>query len=395
MVTEEGAYRIPHLSPGEWRVSAEIPGGGRRAEGVAVLEPGLPETFLDLEFGGGLTLTGRVLLGSRPLVGAWVAVEGFNVDAEGSSAAGPEGRFRIDDLLEGTYRLSVVDLQSGFRHLEELSLSGNRDILIAPETGGLAGQVLDASDASPLFGVSLSLQPAAGTGGLIEPHAGSTDSQGRFRFENVVKGAYRLVARKEGHATAELAAAVEAGSPRQDLELRLGPTRGLVLEVVSAASGSPDFIWAAAADGAGRVVGGGFVEATESGRFRLATVPEGSWEVHVTTQAAGLVTLPAQVPGPPLRVVLPPACRLEISVPALSDLPLLATVTLLDPEGRPYRFPASSERLESEWRFGGGKHVFRSLRPGTWTVRVGSPDGRSWSAQATVSPERVTELVLE
>ncbi|HEX5719673.1 MAG TPA: carboxypeptidase-like regulatory domain-containing protein, partial [Thermoanaerobaculia bacterium] len=49
-VMPDGSYRIDHVAPGEQRVTASLSGRARQAEGDVVLEPGVSEVRLDLEF---------------------------------------------------------------------------------------------------------------------------------------------------------------------------------------------------------------------------------------------------------------------------------------------------------------------------------------------------------
>ena len=99
-VDYQGSYRIDALPPGEWIVEAHLP-DNRRAVGRAQLAPGQAQASLDLEFGGGLTLSGVVLHGEQPVPGAMVTVRTSNDGLLHGARSGSDGRFRVEGLNAG------------------------------------------------------------------------------------------------------------------------------------------------------------------------------------------------------------------------------------------------------------------------------------------------------
>jgi uncharacterized GH25 family protein len=123
----QGSYRIASLSPGDWIVEAQLP-EGRRAVGRVRLAPGQTQASLDLEFGGGLTLSGVILQGQHPVAGAMVTVQASNGGLLHGARSGPDGRFRLEGLDAGPIEVVVVRGDAPFR--QPLDLSADREIVL-------------------------------------------------------------------------------------------------------------------------------------------------------------------------------------------------------------------------------------------------------------------------
>ena len=121
---------------------------------------------------------------------------------------------------------------------------------------------------------------------------------------------------------------VDGGAPPDEVEIRLDPTEGITVEALLASGQPPDHLQAAALDPAGKIVAGGVYPTGENGRTRLANVPAGSWQLLIVCDQSAPVAVAATVPGPALHVVLPPAGRLRVTVPALANDPATAHLTL-------------------------------------------------------------------
>lgn len=126
-VDYQGSYRIDALPPGEWTVEAHLP-DNRRAVGRAQLASGQAQASLDLEFGGGLTLSGIVLQGEHPVAGAMVTVQSPNSGLLQGARSGPDGRFRVEGLDAGPVEVVVLGRDAPFR--QPLDLSADREIVL-------------------------------------------------------------------------------------------------------------------------------------------------------------------------------------------------------------------------------------------------------------------------
>jgi 5-hydroxyisourate hydrolase-like protein (transthyretin family) len=390
----DGTYRVAGLGPGSWRVSAEIPGSGRRAEGSVTLGPGAEEATLDLDFGAGLTLSGRVTADGEPLAAVTVEVEGLERESRASVATDHAGAFAVESLEAGRYRLSVFG-GSGVLDEREIDLDDDREVEIRLRLGDVRGRVVDAADSSPVAGAEVRLDDQGETAAPWWRNDVRSDSAGSFALHGVPAGVHRLVAEKAGYApgTAQVEVGPEEGAER--VELRLTATAGLTLTVTTAAGAPVEAVRVALLDGAGRTVAAGSYLASEGGRVRISTAPPGAWTALVAAGDLAVVEVPVVVPGPPVAVSLPPGGRVAVTVPALAATSARATLTLARPDGRPFRIPYWADQLRSEWPLAGGEATVGGLEPGTWNLTVTAGDGRTWSGTATVTPGGTAEVSLE
>lgn len=388
-VDAEGLYRISHLPPGRWTVKAVVPDTSLHAEGVVNLEPGVPEVRLDLQLGGGRTLTGVVLSNGEPLAGATLLLAKPRTSSRQIVASDHQGGFRFGGLEDGVYDLDV-NTPRGAQHHESVEISGDREIRVELRTASLSGRVIDAADSSPVSGARISLRSQR-QGSLAPFEDATTDARGAFRLLEVGDGAWTVRATREGYAPAEREVRVD-GSP-ESLELRLEPTEGMTVEAVLATGQAPDRLQAAALDAGGKVVASGNYPTGENGRTRLSNVPPGSWQLVIGSDSSGTVTVPAVVPGPVIRVVLPPAGRLRIRVPALASGEVAGKVVLTGAGGL-YRGFDWDGSVKSEWELESGGIVLPQVPTGVWQVTARAADGHSWSGTATVTPGGVAEVVL-
>lgn len=392
MVRPDGSYRVENLSPGRRRIVAALPGGTRQAEGEVDLEPGVSEARLDLDFGGGVTLTGRVLRNGEPLSSAMVSLGGPGGGRWGQTDH--EGRFRFEGLEEGSYELAVTT-GGGTRHQEKVEVAEDRDVLIDLRTVAVSGRVTDSADRSPIAGAAVVLLPREGGGeaGRFFPVETSTDSRGVFRLLDVAEGAWKLRASQEGYATAEEEVQVEA-APVDGVELALQATEGVTLEVTLPNGRPPLEVRSAVLDPSGRMVSSGRHVVREGGRVRISSVAPGSWELVLDADGSAPVSLPVTAPGDAGRVVLATPGSLRVEVPALADGRVAGTVRLTDAAGRVFRALWGDEAMSDFTLLSGSRELPR-LPVGTWTLTATAADGRTWTGTATVTPAGKPVVKLE
>lgn len=393
-VTPDGGYRIDHVEPGEHRVTASLAGGSRQAEGQVTLEPGAPEARLDLEFSGGITLTGRVLRNGA-------AASGLNVMLSGAGLSGRhgdtdhQGRFRFEGLDSGSYELQVYGFNSGARHRETVDLSADRDVLVELQTVAVSGRVVDAADQAPIPNAQVILMAAQPDDTAPWQNSETTtDSRGVFRLRDVAEGSWKVRAVQAGYGPEEVDIQVDSGRAVDGLELSLEATEGILLEVLLPSGRPPDMVHTAVFDPAERVVSRGSFPTGEDGRVRVASVAPGTWELFVDADGAASVVVPVTAPGNAGRVVLPQAGGLNVKVPGLSQARVEATVKLTDASGKVYRVPWGGQVMK-DFDLRGGSRRFEKLAPGQWTVNVSATDGRTWTGSATVVPGGTAEVTLE
>jgi hypothetical protein len=388
LVKHDGAYEIPNLAPGDWSVSAQL--ADRRVQEHVRLEAGVEETVVDLEFGQGLTLTGQVLADGEPLIAARVALIGIELSVSRFGATDYRGEFLFGDLESGTYRLGVGG------HGEEIDLAGDQSILVEISTGRVSGRVIDDAVSEPLAGAAVTVEPLVEGQGWTSGSAprSTSDFDGRFLFDRVPEGAYRLIASKEGYASAEEMVDLTGSSASEELELRMTPTEGLVLQIEPVSGFLPPLIFAAVLDPEGRalVIERGALDA--KGRVRLASVPSGTWDLLVAGPGTATVRLRARAPGSMVPVALPEAAHLEVRVPELGSSNARATLRLLGSYGSPIHTLSSGRPLK-EWELQMGQVTVSGLPSGTWAVVVTTPGGLAWSSAVTTRPGVLQRIVLE
>ncbi len=392
-VTPEGGYRIDHLEPGEWTITASVPGTPLHAEGRATLEPGASETRLDLEFGGGLTLSGRLVRNGAPVRGQSLTLQG-NASEMRWGETDHDGRFRFDGLEKGSYELELTSFRGGLRHQEDVEMTDDREVLIELNTVTVSGRVLDGVDSSPIAGATVTLLPGADLRDSSFPPEVRTDSRGAFRLPDVSEGDWTVRAVAEGYGPVEMSLAV-AGTPMDDLDLTLQATEGVSFEVVLPSGRPPDQVQLAVLDAAGKAVASGSYPVGENGRVRVSTIPAGTWELLLDSPGAAPTSVSITAPGNAGRVILPPAGGLRIQVPGLSGARTAATVALTGAGGRPFRALEWSGGVKTSFELDSGSRRFERLPPGVWEVRVTAADGRTWTGKANVAPGVTAEVVLE
>jgi len=203
-----GGYRIAGLRPGTWGVIAST-ADGRSVHGSVVIEPGMDQATLDLEWAAGYTLSGRILVDHAPLADAYLTLHPIPAKMFSGSSAFPrtagDGSFRITGVAPGRYLVSVS--QSGISRREEIEVSGDREINFDISTGSLAGEILSAAGAPVADAlVSLAGESPDSAGPILQ-----SDEQGHFEISRLVAGTYRATIQKEGFATAESQVVVTPG----------------------------------------------------------------------------------------------------------------------------------------------------------------------------------------
>lgn len=389
-VDYQGQYRISGLTAGEWRVNARTE-SGRQAQGRVTVSTGSDAT-LDLDLGGGFTLTGRVVRGGEAVPNVYVSVASSEAGG-GRSTTDPQGAFRIQGLKAGTYELQAMQFDSGLDHQETVEVTGDRDILIEIATRRVSGRVVDATDQAPVPGVVVSLEatetqtdrPRFGMG-----RGSRSDADGAFTITDVSPGSYRLVARMEGYAPAETTVQVSNADDVDGVRLAIQPTQGLTLEVRTALGSPPPEVRVALLDASGRTVVSGVHSTGENGRVRVSSAPPGSWRLLASSAGSATTTQDVQVPGPAVPVILTAGATLAVLA---EGLPAGSRVTVTGSDGQPFRSLLYSVVL-ADWPLTNGRAMIEGLPAGQWRLRATSPDGQAREGTASVSPGGASQVVL-
>jgi len=392
----DGEYAVHALGAGDWLLRATLDDGRRQARRRITVDPGVPIGRVDLELTGGLVLTGRVRHGGEPLGGARLSLAGVDVDQERATITRHDGAFRLEDLDPGTYRLGIADPRRFLVHNRSLTLHADRDLEIDLEAGSVDGLVTSTVDGRPIAGALIVLERLLDAPEVTEfIVTGDTGDDGRFDLPRVPAGAYRLTARKDGFAQGEREVTVTDGTRTAGVHLELDPTHGLALDVRLATGGLPETVHLAVLDDAGHPRLAESRGVDDRGRAYFRTVPAGSWRLQVAAPGAAVVETRATVPGEPTAVVLPPAGRLRLRIPALEDSRRTATVHLTTADGRPFRTLELGGRPRESWPAVAGRAEIDGLPAGAWTVHVQDPAGAVWQTTVTTPGSGVVEVMVE
>lgn len=394
-VDSQGRFRITGLGAGSYSLSGSVGRSGNQARAQATLEPGQAEANVDLEFGQGLVLSGRALLGDKPFTQATVAATGTDVSHVGWGETDAAGAFRLSGLKPGTYEVQVRQWKTGISYEEPVEVTSNRDVELRIPTATISGTVVDTADRKALPGVRVALAPPDGSAEtFFEDHVAVTDVNGRFTIGNVADGSWSLISTKKGYAAGRREVVLQMGTGVDNVRLELEPTEGLTLQVRLPSGAIPSTVRAAVLDTAGRTLSNGSYSTGENGSVRLSSVPAGSWDVVLYAPGAAVLRIQADAPGGPVPVQLPRATALSVSVPDLAGSDTRATVMLTDAAGTPFREVEWYGEPVSQWSLRDGERLFETLPPGTWTVRVDAADGRNWQGSGTSAPDNRAEVVL-
>ncbi len=395
-VSFEGNYRLEHLRPGDWMVTAQLGRSGKRVRKDITLDPGTVESTLDLEFGGGLRLSGQVLRGERPAIGVNVFAIGETTTSSAQSSSDQEGRFTFEGLERDAYRVGVRVI-GGAAHEQKVELDSDLEITIALSESRLSGRVLDDETDGPIAGAELTLAPLeedtvrffAGFG--TPPRSGS---QGEFSFGGVAPGRYQVRASHGGFATATAEVEVSEGEDLSAVELRMSPAGGLTLFILHATGNPARQVTLAAVDRDDRVVLQGFYTTGEGGRLRLADLPSGDWILLISSAGGAATNVPVRSPGPPQTVTLPPSGTIRLTVTPLVESTLQSRVRVFDQAGNVYRAPGF-QSVQTRFGISGGRALL-PLPVGVWRLEVTTVDGaQSWSTTTSVVPGVVLDVVIE
>jgi protocatechuate 3,4-dioxygenase beta subunit len=383
-VESDGTYTIGNLSAGIWTVTASSATGLQAQEPIEI-GPGERAVTLDLDFGGGLTLTGRILRRGKPLTGASVWVAGVERSGRAWGESDYEGRFRLEGLEPGRYRLQISDFGSGTSHAEEIEMVRDEEILIELEGGTVSGRVTAERGGAPLAGVSIVLEPRADSGARLQAKGVTSDDSGSFRLEEVSPGEYDLLASKAGYAAQARSLRITGDAEIAGVDLALSRVEGLTLDLRLPVGGAPSTVSYAVLDPQDKVFMSGSAPVTNEGRVRLTTIPDGSWTILLKASGAAIRTIQADAPQEELVVALQPAAQLQVRIEELTqDSSAVATLRVVASDGRPFK-SIGWRGLEDRWRLYGGHVSVDGLPPGRWILNITTTDDRSWQRSVALA----------
>ena len=296
------------------------------------------------------------MIGAYPEAGGRRSAQGRTDEA---------GGYVLEGLDEGRYTLTA-SAQTGGTIRRTVDLTADTTVDLEAPPARLGGSVVEADTGRPLGDVQVRLEDEGGAG-LRFASMASTDSSGRFAFEDLEPRPYRVTFQKAAYQaeTRELTAAEESD---ERVELRRG--EGIALEAHDGIFATPlRGLLVRVTDGTGAVVFAGSVVLDSEGRGEVPSLRPGTYELRVESSGYAPVTLPGiAVPSRPLTLALTPGGSLEIQAgPETLALPQ-PTGLLVGPDGRAYMWNAFTR--DGKIRLAGPVRRLENVAPGRYTFAV-------------------------
>jgi protocatechuate 3,4-dioxygenase beta subunit len=322
----EGSIRLG-ATAGDFATSTRV------AHTSVTIGPGQADAYAEIVFEAGYRVEVRVSRSAQPVADAFV--NAFPESGAGRSASARTdemGTCVLEGLQDGSYTF-MANVQGGAPVRETVALAGDTTVELEVPPARIAGIVVEAGTGQPLGDVSVRVEE--GGGGFRFANMVSSDSSGRFAFEDVEPRSYLLTFQKPAYETETRDVnADDDGEVR--VEMRRGEGLGLVAR--DGMFGTPlRGLMVRVVDAGGIAVFTGSVPLDSQGRGEVPSVKPGSYELRVSSSGYAPVVRPGiMVPSSELAFALTPGGTLEIQVgPETQALPH-PQGRLYGADGRPY-----------------------------------------------------------
>lgn len=214
----KGEFRIKGVPPGSYTLRAQQHDEDSYYVVQQKLEAGSDNIeSVVIAFAKGTILRGRIVAASASAT----ALDQIRINLEPTSEkndvatftsarAKQDGSFQITDVLEGTYAVHVYGMEQGWYvksarlggedvlqkglELEKGASGETLEIVISPASAQLEGSV--SEDDKPAAGAEIQVKPEPETPyNRMRSRSGSTDQNGRFIFNTLPPGKYRITAK--------------------------------------------------------------------------------------------------------------------------------------------------------------------------------------------------------
>jgi hypothetical protein len=307
--------------------------GSRSASTTVTIGPGQAEAAAEIVFEQGFRVDGHVTRAGRPVPEAMVMAfpEGGGRRSAGGRT-GDEGEYVLEGLEEGRYTFTASS-QGGGSIRRTVDISGDTTVDLEAPPARLAGTVVEAESGRPLGDVGVRIEDEGA--GMRFVNMATTDSSGRFAFEDLEPRRYRVSFQKPAYQveTRELTAADES-----DVRVEMRRGEGIALEARDGIFATPlRGLFVRALDGAGHAAFTGAVSLDSEGRGEVASLKAGAYELRAESSGYAPVRRPGvMVPSSAITLVLTPGGSLEIQAgPQTLALPE-ANGRLIGADGRVY-----------------------------------------------------------
>jgi hypothetical protein len=315
---------------------------------------------VDIDFGEGISISGRVTRLGLPYPGGPVV---FNGSVSRNGAISPDGRYQVDGLTAGTYDVAI-HTPGGTVYRAKYAVTGNATYDIQIQGATVRGRVVDSSSGAPIADARVWSPPSKES---PFPRQATTDSDGRFLFDAVADGSVELHASSREQYAPTMQTITVSGGSAQEVELRLERAQPTAFRIVDAQSGATLDGFISVSDGKTPIANGGPAR-DEDGSIRLYLAP-GQYKAFVNARGYVRQSVDFTAPGPEVRVTLSQAGRVTLTASKQVRVRLVALGS-----SRPYYGMAIPNG-----------YTIEALPPGTYTLEVLGDDGKTVVRTMTVS----------
>lgn len=375
-VDASGNYRMEGAPTGTVHVEAETMngfGGAARntAQKSVQVGPGA-SVQVDLEFKNDTTVRGHVTRNGQTLANAMVDFlprgdQGSRVRAQADAS----GNYTATGLEDGSYRVTVVDLDHFTPYSTAFDVKGSATFDIDIKASPLRGRVTDSATGQGVADARVELRPTGNSTDFIAVRGGVTDANGGFLIDAVAPGHYQITASKSGYGS-EIHDITVGETQGDALELALAANDGITLKVVDARDGRALTPLVRAYDAQGRVAYEAlnrFFGSEGATAQKLAVAP-GTYRVVIQMQGYATQSVTLSSPSQP-TIGLTPGGTIVLR----SSSNTQRTVRLLSDNGVPYERSLFGNAPIVLAPSPGVATVY-NIAPGTYTLQVLDETGK-------------------
>jgi protocatechuate 3,4-dioxygenase beta subunit len=337
----------------------------RSASTTVTIGPGQTEAAAEIVFEAGYRVDGHVTRGGKPVADAMVMAFPDGANRRSANARTDDGGGYVLEGLDAAKYTFTANAPTGEPIRRTVEIGGDTTVDLEAPPARLAGTVVEAESGRPLGDVSIRIEEEQGGARFMS--MATTDSTGRFGFEDLEPNRYRVSFQKAAYQveSRELTAAEDSDVRVElkrgegiELDARDGifatPLRGLMVRVV---------------DGAGNPAFSGSVSLDSDGHGEVPSLKPGVYELRAESSGYAPVRLPSvQVPSRTISLLLTPGGSLEIQAgPTTLALPQAAG-RLIGPDQRVYMW--SSFTSDGKIRLTSPVRRLENVAPGSYSFEV-------------------------
>ncbi len=259
---------------------------------------------LDFVLGGGYAVYGTVTRNGKPASGLNIFVSlreygGYGASG-GRSGIAESGEFRVEGIKTGKYLLVVYSFKG-----ESASIIKREDIEVIDRdlevnidipSGTISGIVAD-EDRSPIIGAEMQMiaisdkddassfmSMSMAEWSSLMGGGNLTDDDGRYAFEDVGKGTFRIGAKKKGYASASRTVTKREEDDLENVDLKLESSLRISGMITTEDGLSLQQAYLLVIDASGNPVAGDLLILDDEGRYEYSDIGTGEYEIIVAAR---------------------------------------------------------------------------------------------------------------